>query len=200
MVDFHAGRAARAGMVGAMAGALLLALSGCAGLSSALGMGKNSPDEYAVVRHAPLAVPPDIELRPPTPGVPRPQEITPREQARTVLLGQSAGAAAKGASGASARTNPTPGERALLRQAGARDVPINIREVMQDEASAIGLQNRSFTDSLLFWKRPQEQDEALDAEAEAARQRKEKGAAEPAASASGVIIKRKEGGLLGRLF
>lgn len=200
MVDFHAGRAARAGMVAAMAGALLLALGGCAGLRSALGMGKNSPDEYAVVRHAPLAVPPDIELRPPTPGAPRPQEVTPREQARMALLGQGTGAAAKGASGASARTNQTPGERALLRQAGAKDVPINIREVMQVEAAAIGLQNRSFTDSLLFWKRPQEQDEALDPEAEAARQRKEKEAAEPAASASGVIIRRKEGGLLGRLF
>lgn len=46
-----------------------LALSGCASGGSGL-FGRNAPDEYAVVRQAPLVVPPDFALVPPQPGAP----------------------------------------------------------------------------------------------------------------------------------
>ena len=52
-------------------GALALAatLSACeGGIGDALGLGKKAPDEFAVVRSAPLTLPPDFTLRPPRPG------------------------------------------------------------------------------------------------------------------------------------
>src|SRR5580698_3458643 len=68
-----------------------LGLSGCKSTQAALGMTKVVPDEFAVVTKAPLVVPPDYALRPPTPGEPRPEELQPESQARIALLNQRAG-------------------------------------------------------------------------------------------------------------
>ena len=50
-----------------------LTLSGCSDARRALGYDKSAPDEFAVVSRAPLSQPPDLTLRPPTPGAVRPQ-------------------------------------------------------------------------------------------------------------------------------
>jgi hypothetical protein len=70
----------------------LLPIGGCAqgSVQDALGMGKRSPDEFAVVRRAPLIVPPDFELRPPEPGAPRPNIGRTSDQARVALTGNQA--------------------------------------------------------------------------------------------------------------
>ncbi|MBI1774340.1 MAG: DUF3035 domain-containing protein [Proteobacteria bacterium] len=65
-----------------------LALAGCADdARKMLGLGKNAPDEFQVVAHAPLSIPPDSQLRPPTPGASRPQEASPSLSARAAVLG-----------------------------------------------------------------------------------------------------------------
>jgi len=65
--------------------ALILLLPGCTGLRRAIGMDQVGPDEFAVESRAPLTIPPDFDLRPPTPGAPRPQEVTAAEKARKVI-------------------------------------------------------------------------------------------------------------------
>jgi hypothetical protein len=49
-----------------------------------------TPDEYAVGRAAPLVIPPDFALAPPTPGAPRPQEADSSTQALQALFGGEA--------------------------------------------------------------------------------------------------------------
>src|SRR3982751_5811270 len=96
-----------------------LALGGCSAFENLGGNKKISPDEYKIVSHSPLTMPPNAELRPPRPGEPRPQEVTPAEQAREALAPQTAGRAQRGAGGANAL--PTPGgasEQALVAKAG----------------------------------------------------------------------------------
>jgi hypothetical protein len=68
-----------------MAGAV--ALGGCArgSVQDVLGMGKRAPDEFAVVKSAPLIVPPDYDLRPPDPGAPRPNVGRTSDQARLAM-------------------------------------------------------------------------------------------------------------------
>ena len=58
-------------------------LSGCAGR----GLGRTGPDEFAVARQAPLVIPPDYALVPPQPGVARPQDNNPSQQALDALFG-----------------------------------------------------------------------------------------------------------------
>lgn len=64
---------------------LVLLLPGCSDMRIALGMDRVGPDEFAIESRAPLTIPPDFNLRPPTPGAPRPQEVTAAERARRVI-------------------------------------------------------------------------------------------------------------------
>ena len=73
------------GTVGAMA-----ILPACTH-TKATGFGnRNSPNEFAVTRQPPLAIPPDYALRPPRPGAPRPQEVGASAQALAVMFGGTA--------------------------------------------------------------------------------------------------------------
>jgi hypothetical protein len=81
-------RVSRGFGVGLLISSVLL-LGACAKgtVQDALGMGKRAPDEFAVVKRAPLIVPPEYDLRPPDPGAPRPNVGTTSDQARVALTG-----------------------------------------------------------------------------------------------------------------
>lgn len=64
------------------ASALLLAGCGGGGLFN-----RSRPDEFAVQRQAPLVVPPDFALTPPSPGAPRPTDASTAQNAQTALFG-----------------------------------------------------------------------------------------------------------------
>src|SRR5271156_376489 len=101
-------------------GASLLLLGGCSGdgLARTFGLTRDAPDEYTVTTRAPLSMPPDYNLRPPRPGVPRPQEQSEREQAAEALVPQLALGTPQG--------NVSPGQAALLEQTGPA-APAGIR-------------------------------------------------------------------------
>jgi hypothetical protein len=65
-----------------------LVMGGCSGISESLGSVRTAPDEFNVVTRAPLSLPPDLEVLPdPQPGLARPQELQPTEQAQIALFG-----------------------------------------------------------------------------------------------------------------
>src|ERR1700749_332981 len=66
-----------------------LLLAGCGEVRESLGLGRNAPDEFAVVDRPPLSMPPDFDLRPPQPGAPRPQAVDLKERASTLVLGSA---------------------------------------------------------------------------------------------------------------
>jgi Protein of unknown function (DUF3035) len=71
-----------------LAGALLAVLTGLSACGKSSGVfGRSRPDEFAVSRAAPLVVPPDFALTPPTPGAPRPQEADSSTQALQAMFG-----------------------------------------------------------------------------------------------------------------
>ena len=119
--------------------AIATLLSGC-GISKAVGGGKNAPDEFAITTKAPLVVPPDYALRPPKPGESRPQELSPSERARQVLLGDGTA------------EPPTVGEQALIQKAGALSSDGNIRAILGAENGGRAEKDRSLANQLLFWK------------------------------------------------
>lgn len=156
----------------AICGLLLapLALGGCTDMKRALGMEKVVPDEFAVVRAAPLALPPDFSLRPPRPGAAPTQEISSTEQARQTVFRASdqQTAALPDADKLSA------GENQLLRQAGAAAAPRDIRDTVNREAMETAPPiDESFADKLLFWRTPEKRvgvtDSVIDPQQEALR-------------------------------
>jgi hypothetical protein len=122
-----------------------VAVSGCSGAKRALGMQKTAPDEFAVVSHGPLAMPPDYDLRPPVPGADRPQDLPPSEQARSALIGRAKLDAMRS-------QGMSRGEVGLLAKAGAENVTPEIRSTLDKESSVFAGEQRSFTDRLLFWR------------------------------------------------
>ena len=176
-------------------GALMLAasLSACDGIGNAFGLGKNAPDEFAVVRSAPLTLPPDLTLRPPRPGAPNANEASVREQAENVLLQESGAGSAENATA-------TSGETAFIKRAGAADVDPNIRRIVDREFSGYASEDESFIESLMFWREEQPPGEVVDAEAEAERLRQNIEAGESVTAGETPTIKRREKALLEDLF
>jgi hypothetical protein len=90
-------------MVLLAAGAAIL-VSGCARQT---GLNRVRPDEFAVARQPPLAIPPDFALVPPQPGAARVQTNTGQDQTLQALFG--------------ANTQRSASEAATLDEAGASD-------------------------------------------------------------------------------
>ncbi len=135
--------------------AMGIGMSGCQAAGRALGMTKVTPDEFRVVTKAPLVVPPEYALRPPTPGEPRPQELQPESQARQALLGQREA------------INRSEGEVLLANRAGASKADPLIRYVVDDQYGDIAHKEKSFADRVMFWRRGQPQTTVADAAAAA---------------------------------
>lgn len=118
---------------------LLLAAGGCSNTKEQLGLTKKSPDEFAVVKRAPLSMPPDYGLRPPAPGAPRPQEQSTAETAKESVFGESTSPAA----------TRTDAEGALLKQTGALNTDPNIRQKLDHEAELTKDYNKPVAQKLL---------------------------------------------------
>ncbi len=108
---------------------MLALLGGCSSHSSLFNRAR--PDEFAVTRQAPLAVPPDFALAPPNPGAPRPQDVDSSRQALDALFGGAAPRSAVetdalGKAGASApairSTVGDPKTQTVPKGAGVRDI------------------------------------------------------------------------------
>lgn len=68
-----------------------MVLSAC-GAGDALGIGKKrAPDEFKVVKRAPLEIPYQLTLPVPQPGAPRPQETAPQDKAKQAVFGADEG-------------------------------------------------------------------------------------------------------------
>jgi len=119
----------------------VMGLSACSSTRTALGLEKVTPDEFRVVTKAPLVVPPDFSLRPPSPGEPRPQELQPESAARAALIGQRDS------------ISRSQGEALLVKAAGADRADPLARYVVDDEFGDLAYKDQSFADKILFWKK-----------------------------------------------
>ena len=150
-----------------LASASLLVLGACSTAKEQLGLEKEAPDEFQVVKRAPLELPPSYSLRPPRPGAPRPQEQATVEQARQTVFG-----------GETAQQNqrlPTTAEGSLLQQAGASNIDPSIRQRVDAESAALRKQDEPVIDKLLSLGSEEEPASTIvDAKKEAERLRKNK--------------------------
>lgn len=172
-----------------------IALSGCTDARRALGFEKAPPDEFQVVERAPLSMPPEFSLRPPAPGAVRPQEGNTRDQARQALAGRTTGTPV------SAQGRST-GDVALLKKAGAEQIQPDIRVLVNKETQSIAEMDKSFTDKLVFWRKPDGigAGEQLDAGKEAQRLRENQALGRAVGDGDSPRIARRKKGMLEGIF
>ena len=138
----------------------LLPLAACSGIKQQLGMNRNAPDEFAVVKRAPLELPPDYTLRPPSPGAPRPQEQSTNAQARETVFGGEA---------QRDQQNGT-GEDVLLQSAGADRADPSIRGKVDRETAAMAPKQQPAVKKLFnIGRKQQPETSVVNAEKEAER-------------------------------
>jgi hypothetical protein len=162
------------------------ALVGCGDVREAAGVKKKAPDEFAVVRRAPLTVPPDFELRPPRPGERPLPAIDPRQQAEAAVLGSSASAAAVPSS------STVDSEDALLRALHIDDVDPSIRAQVDQESALLAVDERNFVERLMFWREPPPPGTAVNAEDERRRLQENEALGRSPTSGTTPSIERKE--------
>ena len=166
-----------------MASALLLT-AGCEKTREQFDFSKKPPDEFAVVKRAPLEMPPDFSLRPPAPGTPRPQELSTEAEARAAVLGDPALAQKPRVDAASA------GEAALLQQAGAGYASPDIRRTIDKETAEIAEEEMPGIDQLkkMVGKDVESPAVVVDPTAEANRIKENKAAGKPVTEGETVKI------------
>jgi hypothetical protein len=162
------------------------ALAACSDVERTFGLTRDIPDEFTVETRAPLSMPPDYTLRAPQPGAARPQEVSSQAAAEAALAPD---AALAGATGGPAGGPVTPGQQALVAQAGPA-APADIRARVDSE---VGLDRpgSALTDKLLFWQPARPAGTVLDATAESARLRENAALGQPATAGATPIIQDK---------
>lgn len=140
--------------------------------------GSNAPDEFRVVRKAPLSVPPEYNLRPPAVGEAVPIELQSDDQARAILFGERIGSEA------------SEGERLLVRKAGAEAIDPQIRAQVDFDATGTLRKSKSLTDKILFFS-DDKKATILNPTNEA--ERLEKELIDNATGGGDVVIERKTG-------
>jgi hypothetical protein len=185
---------------------LMLAACGRGTVQSALGMGKRSPDEFAVISRAPLILPPDYGLRPPAPGENRPGVDTPSERTRATLTGgeverptavdQEVVSAAFDERGEVVSS----GERALIAQATTAPVDPEIRRRIAEENMQLAQVEDELFTRLVKWRQPSSLGVTIDPAAETERLRANRAAGKPPTEGdSPVITQRRQSVLQGFL-
>jgi hypothetical protein len=183
--------------LGAVRPALVIAcaallLAGCSSLRSIAGLDKDAPDEFQVVTRAPLSMPPDFGLRAPDPGAPRPQEVTPTERARQIVIDREV---APGEPRVRPIEGLSVGESAFLKHAGAASSDPNIRRQVDRETATLADADKRWIDSLLFWKKSQPAGTVVDPEKESARLRENAALNRPVTAGETPTIKKKSSAL-----
>jgi hypothetical protein len=169
------GGAGRIGLIVLGLGVLALVGCGTRTVQETLGVGKRAPDEFQVVRRAPLVLPPDYNLRPPQPGASGPQGDA-TTQAEEILTGRPPPRSSA----------QSPGEAALLAQSPVPADPGIRAKILQENAELVDLDDRRFLFILDFQRRQlQPQEPVIDPVAEAQRLR--------SGGAAGSIVTQRTG-------
>lgn len=173
-------------------------LGGCAETRNALGLNKRVPDEFAVYSRAPLTLPPDYGLRPPEPGLRRPQGAAAQNDARKALAGGSALPSAVDPQQAEAVGGPSV--QALLKQVGALETDPNIRVEINRETSFLAQESEAFADNLLFWRDAEPFGTLVDPSQEAKRLQEAKALGKPLNESGTPTISKKRHSAFDGLF
>lgn len=166
-------------------GASLVGLSACSGAKEKLGLVKDAPDEFAVIRRAPLVVPPELARLPvPQPGAPRPQEKSAQELAAEAVFGENVPQSVEDdiaennlfadvpRDNVNSASQPTAAESALIEAAGAQSASSDIRQVVNEENEETAYEEQAVIDKI-FDRKIEAEGSVLNPTEEAARIRQQ---------------------------
>lgn len=120
-----------------------LATTACSSNNS--GERSGTPNEFRIIKKAPLTVPPEYSLRPPAIGTTRPAELSAEREDRTLNFGEQIG------------VNASASEQILVAKAGAISVSPIIREAIDYDEAGILRKNAAIGDAVTGWTGSEEE-------------------------------------------
>ena len=125
---------------------LALALGGALVTTACSSNGDSAaPNEFRIIKKAPLTFPPEYSLRPPEIGTTRPAELSAERAERALTFGQQIGA------------NASPAEQVMVAKAGAISVSPIIRELIDYEEAGILRKSATIGDAVTGWTGSEEE-------------------------------------------
>lgn len=155
--------------------ASLLALTGCQETREAVGLVNTPPDEFAVIDHPPLSMPPDFDLRPPRPGATPRNAVNPSTTAAKALYGEGKMETVpqQGVSSLNMQAL-SPAEQSLISQTGSAAADPRVRSKLDKEAGQQVVGSRRLLDAITFWKDPKKDEQGVAVDAPAEKERLDK--------------------------
>ncbi|MEQ1609360.1 MAG: DUF3035 domain-containing protein [Hyphomonadaceae bacterium] len=157
----------------------LIGLASIAAIGATACGSMSTPDEFRVVRKAPLTVPPEYNLRPPAPGSARPQELSPEAQARTAVFGVDVAPSA------------SEGEKAFIKAAGGDAIDRSVRNQLDFDNAQILRKSSNFADMILNFGQSAPTNAVVDPATEAARIKAQQDATTELTGGGKVMIQPK---------
>ncbi len=108
-----------------------ISMSACESTRKQFDFSKKAPDEFAVVKRAPLEMPPDFSIQAPKPGAARPQELSATDMAKEAVLGEAT------IKKTAKDNNVSQGEAVLLQKTGGANASPAIRDAVDRETAEI---------------------------------------------------------------
>lgn len=168
-------------------------LTGCEDARKALTQTKAAPDEFEVYTRAPLTMPPDYGLRPPSDGRAEVEADDTKQQARRVLLNNAQRPT-------QAIHAATPGTSALLARAGAQHAEPGIRDTVERETSAYAQEDLRFLEKLMYGDEAAGQGTPVDPVGESKRIQEKQALGRPLTEGETPVIETKPKAPLEGLF
>ena len=137
---------------------IVLMLAGCGQVRDQLGLNRHSPDEFTVIKRAPLTLPPDYNLRAPSTNT----ELitsTVTTETKQALFGNT-----------SAKTvSSDDADNAFLNQIGTSDINSDIRNDINRDNGFVDVKEKSTLEKIFRGDQSNDIDSIVDAKAEADR-------------------------------
>ncbi len=170
----------------------LAVCTGCSNPKKTLGLNRTAPDEFTVVARAPLTLPPDYNLTPPSEAMVAAQRKTTTEKAKDTLFATSL------TSDKAPVDVKDKGANIILSKAGASAADAGIRDTITKEGALLIEQDKDFTDKLVFWREAGDDPTAVavDAEKETKRLQSNQALGKPVIEGETPTIARKKKALL----
>ncbi len=160
---------------------LVLVLSGCSQVREELGLNRNSPDEFTVVKRAPLTMPPGYNLFPPGEVTNDAAVERTSDEAKVAVFGSTS----------ETKSTPDDSEQAFLQKIGADEADSSIRSKIDRENGYVTLEKQSTIEKL--FKRTSPEDAVIvDPEKESERLRENVESGRPITSGEVPTIEKKK--------
>lgn len=187
----------------------LLLLCACSGgtVKDTLGLSRAAPDEFRVVSRPPLSVPPQFSLQPPSATTTAPGQLTPEEQAKSLVLGTDPGALRTDTSVAPVTVSKagklpakTSAESTFLKNAGADQADPNVRNELVEEKFVKQQEDEDASWWDVTSKLPDKKEPIVKAKDEAERIQKNEDEGKPVTEGETPETMGRDTGVLGRIF